>query len=250
MYLHRSHFAQALLDDPEDPLSGRYAASVLATFRSASRVIAGVRDISFRYMVLVSRVWWVWQNLFSAGIALAMVVLRAPKSKLAQPALVELRQAHELLEHRVLECRSEHSRRLMERLLASAETTFRTGEPVATSCGSGTFDADELVILTAAPRTVSGGDYEESPTSIYMPQVERSPRPSHACWRDAHPDLKQFFNQAGTQVPSDATSTHSRDLESKLPSSGLSMDLSDPNIFESSGSNELQWEQLLRQLAS
>lgn len=53
--IHRSFFAQALLDHPENPLSSPYATSFLATYRAASVVIRATAQHFERYPELFIR---------------------------------------------------------------------------------------------------------------------------------------------------------------------------------------------------
>lgn len=55
IFIHRSFFAQALLDHPENPLRSPYAASFLATYRAASVLIAGHAKYLERYPELFMR---------------------------------------------------------------------------------------------------------------------------------------------------------------------------------------------------
>lgn len=53
--IHRSFFAQALLDHPENPLVSPYATSFLATYRAASAVIKTTAKYLERYPELLMR---------------------------------------------------------------------------------------------------------------------------------------------------------------------------------------------------
>lgn len=55
IFIHRSFFAQALLDHPENPLRSPYATSFLATYRAASVLITGHRKYFERYPELFMR---------------------------------------------------------------------------------------------------------------------------------------------------------------------------------------------------
>jgi hypothetical protein len=62
MYIHRSFFAQAILDHPINPLRSAYAPSFLAAYRSASIVIKSSLEQYERFPDLVCRAWGVWTN--------------------------------------------------------------------------------------------------------------------------------------------------------------------------------------------
>lgn len=55
LFIHRSFFAQALLDHPENPLRSPYATSFLAAYRAATAGIAGTIKHTNRYPDLFKR---------------------------------------------------------------------------------------------------------------------------------------------------------------------------------------------------
>jgi hypothetical protein len=69
MYIHRSFFAQALLDHPSNPLRSPYAPSFLAAYRCASSVIKASLTHFERLPDLCMRWWIVWTHLFSAAVS-------------------------------------------------------------------------------------------------------------------------------------------------------------------------------------
>jgi hypothetical protein len=69
LYIHRSFFAQALLDHPSNPLRSRYAPSFLAAYRCASGVIKSAVNQFDRFPDLSMRWWMVWTHLFSAAVS-------------------------------------------------------------------------------------------------------------------------------------------------------------------------------------
>ncbi|EJD41074.1 hypothetical protein AURDEDRAFT_186731 [Auricularia subglabra TFB-10046 SS5] len=97
LFLHRSFFADALMEHPEDPLKSRYAQSVLAAFRSAFYITTSVRAVYDR-APLSLRFWIYCTQSFSACLILGSVVIKSPGSSLAPPAWVELDRMYELFE--------------------------------------------------------------------------------------------------------------------------------------------------------
>ncbi|KZP33617.1 hypothetical protein FIBSPDRAFT_1036153 [Athelia psychrophila] len=90
LYIHKSFFAQALLDHPENVLLSRYAPSFLAASSCASNIIrASVMHLE-KVPKLCSRWWIMWNNLFSAAIIVGSIVTRAPASDMAHKAYLEL----------------------------------------------------------------------------------------------------------------------------------------------------------------
>ncbi|KAJ3528129.1 hypothetical protein NM688_g8035 [Phlebia brevispora] len=90
IYIHRTFFAQALLDNPTNPLSSPYAPSFLAANRCASVLIKSFIHYYERCPDLCGRFWGIWTHAFSAAIILGSTVLRSPSVSMAASALMEL----------------------------------------------------------------------------------------------------------------------------------------------------------------
>ncbi|KAI9450548.1 fungal-specific transcription factor domain-containing protein [Russula earlei] len=80
LYIHRAFFAQGLCDQPIDPLRGTYAPSIFSGYRSACQILSNLRAAF-------------------TSVMLALVPVRAPRSKMAHDALRELRSSYELFDH-------------------------------------------------------------------------------------------------------------------------------------------------------
>jgi hypothetical protein len=98
IYLHRMHFAQSLIDFPDNPLRSPYAPSALAAYRYSALLIKTTAAHYEGCPGLVGRFWGVWTNTFSAAIVVGSIVTRAPTSEMAVTAFVELNNALTLLE--------------------------------------------------------------------------------------------------------------------------------------------------------
>ena len=66
--LHRTYFAQALHEQPHDLLRHRYGPSVMATYRSAWRLIEGLKKPSTKISQLLSRYSLAWSQGLSAAV--------------------------------------------------------------------------------------------------------------------------------------------------------------------------------------
>ncbi|KAG6888704.1 hypothetical protein C0995_006495 [Termitomyces sp. Mi166 len=93
MYIHRSFFAQAIIEHPANPLKSAYAPSFLAAYRAASTILKSVREQFGIWPNSCARFWTMWTFAFSAAVVFGTVVTRGPKSPLAQSAMGELEQA-------------------------------------------------------------------------------------------------------------------------------------------------------------
>lgn len=69
IYIHRTFFAQALLDNPDNPLSSPYAPSFLAANRCASVLIKSFIHHFERCPDLCGRFWGIWTHTFSACVS-------------------------------------------------------------------------------------------------------------------------------------------------------------------------------------
>ncbi|KAJ3502601.1 hypothetical protein NLJ89_g8811 [Agrocybe chaxingu] len=93
MYIHRSFFAQAIMDHPANPLKSTYAPSFLAAYRASSTILKVVREQVKMWPNSCSRFWSMWTFAFSAAVVFGTVATRGPRSPLAQSAMAELEQA-------------------------------------------------------------------------------------------------------------------------------------------------------------
>ncbi|KAF9459093.1 fungal-specific transcription factor domain-containing protein [Collybia nuda] len=100
MYIHRSFFAQAIIEYPVNPLKSPYAPSFLAAYRASSTILKSVREQFNIWPNSCSRFWTMWTFAFSAAlpdatahVVFGTVVTRGPRSPLAQSAMSELEQA-------------------------------------------------------------------------------------------------------------------------------------------------------------
>lgn len=69
LYLHRGYFAKAIREAPCDPLQHKYAPSVLATYRSACRLISSLKGVYPHHPEITSRVWFFWAGVFSSCVS-------------------------------------------------------------------------------------------------------------------------------------------------------------------------------------
>ncbi|KAJ7760160.1 fungal-specific transcription factor domain-containing protein [Mycena olivaceomarginata] len=96
MYLHRSFFAQAIIEQPVNPLKSTYAPSFLAAYRASATVLKSVREQFSHMPIVCARFWMMWTFAFSAAVVFGTVVMRGPRSPLAAAAMAELEQACDL----------------------------------------------------------------------------------------------------------------------------------------------------------
>ncbi|KAJ7040931.1 fungal-specific transcription factor domain-containing protein [Mycena alexandri] len=93
MYIHRSFFAQAIIEQPLNPLKSTYAPSFLAAYRASATILKSVREQFAVMPNACARFWTMWTFAFSAAVVFGTVVTRGPRSPLAAAAMTELEQA-------------------------------------------------------------------------------------------------------------------------------------------------------------
>ncbi|KAM5534515.1 hypothetical protein V8D89_011847 [Ganoderma adspersum] len=98
IHIHRTFFAQALLDHPMNPLSSPYAPSFLAANRCASILLRSFLHHWNRSPEICSRFWGMWTHAFSAAVILGSTVTRSPNATMAPSALTDLDLAVDFFE--------------------------------------------------------------------------------------------------------------------------------------------------------
>ncbi|KAK7464152.1 hypothetical protein VKT23_006318 [Stygiomarasmius scandens] len=104
--LHRAYFAQALQDSPNDLASHRYLPSVMATYRSAWRLIEALKIYWAAIPQMLERYNLAWSQALSAAIVMCILVTRSPNSKMTKSSLTELDLVVELFEDASVRCKS------------------------------------------------------------------------------------------------------------------------------------------------
>ncbi|KAH7891022.1 hypothetical protein F5I97DRAFT_1798533 [Phlebopus sp. FC_14] len=93
LYTHRSFFAQAIMENPTNPLTSQYAQSFLATYRASSTILRATTVQFALQPLMCTRFWSTWTFAFSAAIVFGTIVTRGPRSPLATDAMKELDDA-------------------------------------------------------------------------------------------------------------------------------------------------------------
>lgn len=113
LYIHRSFFAQALVEHPANPLKSPYAPSFLAAFRASTTILRTIREHFDVRPALCSQFWQMWTHAFSATVVFGTIVTRGPGSPLASNAMKELEMACVLFKKAAV-----HSRRAAKALVS------------------------------------------------------------------------------------------------------------------------------------
>ncbi|KAG1797771.1 uncharacterized protein HD556DRAFT_1355214 [Suillus plorans] len=141
LQLHRNFFTEALSDFDAFTYRHKYAPSVLATFLSASRLVAALETMLRREPQLSKRFMCFWFNAFSGAVALSLIVSRTPFLSLAPFALKELDTIYRIFANVAEEC--SQVAQALPLLTKIAEKSRRTyAQWLKTSRDSSTMDTD------------------------------------------------------------------------------------------------------------
>ncbi|KAG6849964.1 hypothetical protein H0H93_003153 [Arthromyces matolae] len=183
MYIHRSFFAQAIIEHPANPLKSPYAPSFLAAYRAASTILKSVREQFSIWPNSSARFWTMWTFAFSAAIVFGTVVTRGPRSPLAQSAMHELEQAYVLFSRAsVYSIRATKALPILAKLTEKARNALATAQKdhVSLSDAAGGLlwnmepeqeEEDELSIFAGHTRFVSARKSDRK--SAHRPQSEQ-----------------------------------------------------------------------------
>ncbi|KZP16299.1 hypothetical protein FIBSPDRAFT_921010 [Athelia psychrophila] len=190
LYIHRSFFAQALVEYPTNPLKSPYAPSFLAAFRASTTILRTIREHFEVRPALCSRFWQMWTCAFSASVVFGTIVTKGPGSPLASNAMKELEMACVLFTKAAV-----HSRRaakalpIVMKLAEKAQAALKAlasqqsqqeGSSALTFHEQWKMKAedpeDELAIFSGRTRFVSRrGDTNASPPLLPSPPVHATP---------------------------------------------------------------------------
>ncbi|KAJ7045173.1 fungal-specific transcription factor domain-containing protein [Mycena alexandri] len=220
MSLHRAYFAQALQDKPDDLANHRYIPSVMATYRSAWRLIRGLvinwRDVP----TVLSRVGAAWSPALSAAIVMCILVTRAPGSKMTQSALEELDALDRLFQDASATCR--FAANLLQPILILARKAHQavdvTSAPLYQGCDVTPADLDRLGGRTHLVSAASPASSADSPPSPPSPQTPSPPT----------------YHRSPSSLLTDAlgmTSSSSEAMHPTIAQDMRSFDLGEPSQF-------------------
>ncbi|PFH46879.1 hypothetical protein AMATHDRAFT_68883 [Amanita thiersii Skay4041] len=205
LYIHRSYFAQAIRQDSENPLRHKFAPSVLATFRSACRLISGLRGLYGLHPQVTSQCWFFWSGIYSSCIVLGALVVESPACTLARDAMQELNQALPFYEEGSQACRPPNSLAMLQKLCQRAATiynTFQAGlEDTKLRTTNLPDQPDELEVLggrksviTRQTRSNPPTTYSSGSPSISAEDMDGKSPASHA---GAAEMLVEYFEELG-----------------------------------------------------
>ncbi|KAJ7636037.1 fungal-specific transcription factor domain-containing protein [Mycena polygramma] len=202
-YMHRGFFAQALEDNPQDPMGSKYAPSVLAAYTSACTFVGLIESLFKQHPALTERMWFYFMHVFSCAIVLGSIAVK-PRMALAPSALSHLEAACSLFERVSDRPRTAKILPILHKLKVRAHEALadphRT-ESAARSAPKVKTEVDELAALGGGTRLVtrrttspstpshSGSDPLSQPASPSPPVMVEAPN----AWQ-SFPHVQQDYN--------------------------------------------------------
>lgn len=185
LQLHRNFFTEAL--NTYDAFSYRHslAPSVVATYLSATRLIATLKILEEREPQLSKRFMCFWFNAFSGAVALSLIVSRTPFLSLAPLALQELGTVYRLFAKVAQQCsKVDQALPLLRKIAEKARRSYFQWRSVA-DVGWSSMEVDEGEVSPPLKVTqVSTNDRLASFDATHpdllrcLQEIERRPCPS------------------------------------------------------------------------
>ncbi|KAK0457651.1 uncharacterized protein EV420DRAFT_1546715 [Desarmillaria tabescens] len=141
LYIHRSYFAQAIQGQSRNPLQHMYAPSVLATYRSACRLISSLRGLN---------------------VVLGALVVESPSCSLSQDALILLNQTIPFYDEGSRRCRPANTLPMLHKLRDHDRSCADPDAP------------DELAVLGGRKSVINKKASSHSPSSNDSHQISGS----------------------------------------------------------------------------
>ncbi|KAI0041613.1 hypothetical protein FA95DRAFT_1468689, partial [Auriscalpium vulgare] len=123
LYIHRSHFTQALLE-AKDPLQHKYSPSVITAYRSSLALIANLKFLNATHPKFTRRVRYFWSGLYMCCVLLGAIVAESPGCTLSASALAELDTARTIYEDASPLCCPPATKRILDKLHERAHVAF------------------------------------------------------------------------------------------------------------------------------
>ncbi|PBK60443.1 hypothetical protein ARMSODRAFT_966033 [Armillaria solidipes] len=170
LYIHRSYFAQAIQGQSRNPLQHMYAPSVLATYRSACRLISSLRGLNVSHPNIAAATWFFWSGIFSSCVVLGALVVESPSCSLSQDALILLNQTIPFYDEGSRRCRPANTLPMLHKLRDRANHSFSaftaTGQSFPDDRPCADPDApDELAVLGGRKSVINKKASSHSPSS-------------------------------------------------------------------------------------
>ncbi|TRM70061.1 fungal-specific transcription factor domain-containing protein [Schizophyllum amplum] len=248
LYLHRSFFAQALLDHPSNPLASPFALSFQTALRCASIIIKGAAHHFERCESIAVRCWFLLGHVFSAAVIVATVATRSPTTQLAAAGMRDLTLAIQLFERSA--SHSQRARIALNVLRKLSEKASRAVDSEDKSKGKGTSsdlstmfnkqqDADDELAIFGGQAKILSCKGKKSPAAQDRASKSSSSRSSSAGLETAPRPLQistDWSDMASAGFNDGAQRRKSDEFRQQAYASGVSAAMSDVRGLSSGNS--------------
>lgn len=180
-YMHRGFFAQALEENPQDPMGSRYAPSVLAAYTSACTFVGLIESLFKQHPDLTERLWFYFMHVFSCAIVLGAIAVK-PQMALAPSALSHLDSAYILFERVSDRARTAQILPILYKLKARAHEALSSSNPhhadPTRSAPNVKTEVDELAVLGGGTRLVTHRATSSTPSRSTSDPASQPASPS------------------------------------------------------------------------
>ncbi|KAJ7342914.1 fungal-specific transcription factor domain-containing protein [Mycena albidolilacea] len=173
MYLHRSFFVQAIIEQPVNPLKSTYAPSFLAAYRASATVLKSVREQFSHMPIVCARFWMMWT--FAPLAAAAMAELEEACDLFSEAAVYSRRATKALP---ILKKLSQKAR-----LALAAAQNDSSGGDISWLCGLSVKvkkeEPDDELSIFAKHTRFGSGQIQHGQESSLTVSAQQPPRQHH-----------------------------------------------------------------------
>ncbi|KAG6332653.1 hypothetical protein ID866_6438 [Astraeus odoratus] len=238
LYIHRSYFAQAISEAPDDPLQHKYSASVIAVYRSACRLVFSLKGLYRVHPIPTSHQRFFWSGIFSCCVILGALVAESPRCPLSKNAIKEFDEAVMLYERGSQSCRPPSTlpflQKLRERAMSAFSAAQTGGAPLPPQGSHSPSVPDELDVLKGHRTFITRPSPSSSPGSSGSSYTYTAFRPGNEDFSDqlrppSQPALVNYYN---SQFDSESTLSNTYYTSGSSPHDtfGGNFPLYDPSV--------------------
>ncbi|KAJ6485930.1 fungal-specific transcription factor domain-containing protein [Mycena sanguinolenta] len=200
-YMHRGFFAQALQENPTDPMGHKFGPSVLAAYTSACTYVGLIESLFKQHPALTERMWFYFMHVFSCAIVLGSIAIK-PQMALAPSALSHLEAACSLFERVSDRPRTAKILPILHKLRTSAHEALnadsRNIHSVIRAAPKVKTEIDELAALGGGTRLVTRRATSSTPSRSGSDPTSLPASPSPSILVES-PRAWQGFSQVQTE---------------------------------------------------
>ncbi|PPQ92520.1 hypothetical protein CVT25_010353 [Psilocybe cyanescens] len=184
LFLHRSYFAQAMTEHPDNPLNSQYSQSVHAAYSSACTVLEDTRSQFMKKPLLCARIWRIWSFTFSAAVIVGTLAIRGSHLNLKPPPLEQFESISKIFTSAAeTSSRAARAMPILQVMLQKARQAHKYYYEKGRPAPSGGQDIDELLFFGGQTNVI-----QQREQDVY-------PDPRHTASNDTTPDRDLHSNR-------------------------------------------------------